>query len=213
MRLWLLILILVCFLPVSVARAQGTATPRPPVFIQSPVPGQALRGIVAIMGSTTVEGFQSFELLFGYTKDLTKTWFFIAEGTQPVIEGTLAEWDTTTLTDGNYTLRLVVYRLAGEPLEMEISDLRLRNYSPVETDTPAPTPTPTQTAPVEFPTSTPTTPPTDTPVPPTLTPLPPNSAVYTSKDITQNILRGALITGGAFLLLGLYIGIRKAIRK
>ena len=213
MRLWLLILILVCFLPVSVARAQAAVTPSSPVFIQSPAPGQALRGIVAITGSTAVDGFQSFELLFGYAKDSTKTWFFIAEGTQPVTGGTLAEWDTTTLTDGNYTLRLVVRRLSGDPLEMEVSDLRLRNYSPVETDTPAPTLTPTKTALVEIPTSTPTVPPTDTPVPPTLTPLPPNPAVYTSKDITQNILRGALLAGGAFLLLGLYIGIRKAVRK
>src|SRR4030042_555849 len=110
-------------------------TPVPDVVIVDPQPGQALQGVVAIMGRTSLSGFRSAEILFGYSNDPSQTWFFIAESTTPVDAGLLAEWDTSTLTDGNYTLRLVVNRTDGSRVVVIVPGLRVRNYSPVETST------------------------------------------------------------------------------
>ncbi len=90
----------------SVPRLQMNDTSHP--SIESPVTGQAVQGSIAIRGSTGMDRFQSYEVNFSYEGDPTLTWFLIQEGTTPVQDGVLAEWDTTTITDGDYTLRLLV---------------------------------------------------------------------------------------------------------
>jgi hypothetical protein len=170
---------------------------------------------VAITGSIAAPGFQSAELTFTYANDTTHTWFWIADMARP-INGTLAEWDTTTLTDGDYTLRLVVIRTEGSPVEIVIAGLRVRNYTPIETNTPAPTPTltaPLTPAPWELPAAPPTLTPLPTSARPTLTPLPTNPALLTTQDITLSLGRGALGLLGAFALLGIYLYWRKLMRK
>jgi hypothetical protein len=129
------------------AFAYAQVTPVPDIVIVDPQPGQALKGVVAIMGRTTLSSFRSAEVLFGYTNDPSQTWFLIAESASPVEAGLLAEWDTSTLTDGNYTLRLVVNRTDGSRVVVIVPGLRVRNYSPVETSTPTPFLTPTAPTP------------------------------------------------------------------
>ena len=105
-----LFLSIILLLPVANAGAQETA---PQVEITSHNAGDAIRGIVPIEGNTEVEGFLSWELTFGYAGDTTGTWFFITESDQPVSGGILTQWDTTTLTDGTYNLRLTVFLDGG----------------------------------------------------------------------------------------------------
>ena len=84
-----------------------------------------------------IVGFQSAEVAFAYGKD-NSTWFLITGSDQPVRDGVLASWDTTTIADGTYLLRVRVNTSDGEVVEVEAKDLRVRNYTPIETSTPRP---------------------------------------------------------------------------
>ena len=200
-----------CFAFTRVYAQQEQTTPTPPqLSLTSPLPGQALRGSVPILGNTAVQGFRSAELVFGYRNDSTGTWFLIQEISEPVVEAQLAQWDTSIISDGEYTLRLLVILEDGSQVTVDVPDLRVRNYTPVETDTPAPTATP---APGDTPVPTDTPTPSDTPIPPTVTPLPTNPAQMNPEDIRLSLGKGALVAVGLFALLGLYQAIRNAINK
>jgi len=101
--------------------ATGTPTPTPPgvqisgtpvatqfLFIQSPVTGQALQGTIPILGDLAASGFSSAELLFSYADNPTGTWFLIQIFTEVPEDGPLVQLDTTTISDGSYTLLLVI---------------------------------------------------------------------------------------------------------
>ncbi len=85
--------------------------------VDSPRPGDVLQGTVPIIGSTDLAGFQSAEVWFAYEADPPGGWFLIHQSTEAVADGTLADWDTTTITDGNYRLKVVVFVEGGEPSE------------------------------------------------------------------------------------------------
>ncbi len=106
-------------------------------------------------------GFSSAELLFSYADNPTGTWFLIQSISELPVDGPLAQWDTTTISDGSYTLRLVIRLADGSEIEQSVAGLRVRNYTPIETETPTPS-TPT-IAPVIVGTSTPTPTPTQLP--------------------------------------------------
>ena len=181
--------------------------------IQSPLPGQALQGTVSISGTTAIAGFQSAEIDFAYADNPLNTWFLITQSQTPVDNGELAQWDTTTITDGIYSLRLTVTLGDGSQQSVTINGMRVRNYTPIETNTPIPA-RPTNTAvpgDTAVPTITPT--PTITPIPPTVTPLPPNPAQLSTTDIFASAGKGALAILGFFILIGFYRSIRSISRR
>ena len=153
-----------------------------------------------IRGSSNETGFLSSEIDFTYAGDTTGTWFLIATGSQAVESNTLATWDTTNITDGNYDLRLRVYLNDGTHLDALIPNLRVRNYTPVETPTPAPT--------AILPTLTPTETLTPTPYP-TPTVLPPNPAVLTQVEISTSLAYGGLGAVGLIFVMGIYLWLRR----
>lgn len=191
------LLLLVPFLA-AVAVRSVAAQAQPAIL--SPKQGDVLQGVITIRGSTTETGFLSSELDFTYTGDTTGTWFLIATGNQPVDSNALATWDTATITDGNYDLRLRVYLSDGNHLEMIIPNLRVRNYTPVETPTPAPT--------AILPTLIPTETLTPTPFP-TPTALPANPAVLTQGDISTSLAYGGLGAVILIFILGIYFWLRR----
>lgn len=215
---------LLIFVPAALNQAESTAypglltrmppvdaapdiTPTPELFgIQSPVPGQALQGNVDVLGNVEIDGFEYAEIVFGYSGDPTNTWFLIQHLPEPVAGTVLVTWDTTKITDGTYDLMLVVQRTDGNKMSHTIERLRVRNYTPVETNTPTPV-TPTST-PLPGALPTPTTTLTASPQP-TPTPLPTNPARLTSKDINQSLERGILAVFGLFTIAGLYLLIKK----
>lgn len=165
------------------------------VAILTPVNGEALQGLVAIEGNASGEGFRLYEVEFSTEGDASNTWFLIARSEQPVSEGLLAEWDTSNLTDGQYELRLHVLYEGGEELETKITGLRVRNFTPIETNTPVPT----QAAqPGQLPT------PTSSPFPPTVTPFAPNPATLPPQSVSQSVYLGAGIAVSALILLIIY---------
>jgi len=191
-------LLLLTFFLVAVAVKSVAAQALPAIL--SPQLGEVLQGVVTIRGSSRAAGFMSSEVDFAYTGDATGTWFLIADGSQPVDSNTLATWDTTSITDGNYNLRLRVYLSDETHLDEIIPNLRVRNYTPVETPTPALT------------TSTPTLTPTDTLIPtpfPTPTPLPLNPAVLTTKDISTSLAYGGLGAVIFIVVFGVYLWLRR----
>lgn len=204
--LFLFTLLLILLMPLTWAAAspaqQATSTPN--VVLSAPSPGQALQGVVEILGNSRVARFKSYSLAFAYQGDETNAWFLIIESVQPVENGLLAQWDTTTITDGNYDLRLTVTLKDDSQWMSTIEGLRVRNYTPIETDTPAP---PTATEPVVVHT-TPTVTPTSTPVPPTVTPLPTNPAELSREVMVSTLGRGGLAALGLLILLGLYLTIQ-----
>ena len=181
----------------------------PPVAITSPAPGEILRGQVNIIGSTNVPDFVSAQLDFSYAaEDSADTWFPLQTLSQAVFDSPLYVWDTTTITDGDYILRLRVFIADGSIQEVRVP-ITLQNDT-VPTPTLVPTLTP-ESVTVLIPTPfllaaspTPTTPPRPTP-----TPLPANPASLDSNTIFLSLGRGALVILGLFALAGLIIRIRR----
>lgn len=191
------------FSPTSSAQQAGAAA------IQSPRPGEALQGVLAILGSTQVDGFVSAELAFAYSRDTSGTWFSLAQSQKPVENGFLASWDTTTITDSNYELRLTVRLQDGSSQVVQVSGLRVRNYTSVETPTPPAQPSAAASPAV---TATLTLTPTPTPVRPTPTRLATNPAKMLPGDIQNGFLWGGLAAFSFFAVLGIYLGLQSLIR-
>jgi hypothetical protein len=162
-----------------------------------------------ITGTVAVLGFSSYEISFAYTDDPTQTWFVMQSSTLPVFEGDLGTWDTTTLTDGDYELRLQVFLLDGSMQETKVTGLRVRNYTPV----PTPTPTQTPTAIAQFapPTAQLIAPAaaTATQSLPTPTPFPANPVSLEVLAISEALGRGAALTLLLILGFGLILRLRR----
>jgi hypothetical protein len=174
--------------------------------------GQAARGIVPIQGNTQVGAFLSWELNFGYSSDTTGTWFLIAEGDEPIEDGLLSEWDTTRITDGIYNLRLTIFLEGGRRSHTTVEGIRVRNYTPIETNTPIPTFTSTPYTLTPLP-ETPTATATETPVPASPTPLPTNPLVVPTSVFSYSILRGMAGALAFFVIIGLYTTIKRTLKK
>jgi len=205
--------LLMMLIPVSWVTAQTGDSAG--VEITAPSPGTPLQGTVSIEGSTIVEDFISWEITFGYANDSSGTWFLITEGEDQISEGELIQWDTTTITDGDYNLRLTVYLHGGRREHFLLNNLRVRNYSPIETVTPTPTLTSTPFTETPRPSLTPTSTsqPTNTTIPNTPTPLPTNPATITQTNINNSLIRGAAGALAAFVMVGLYLSIKRLIRR
>lgn len=173
--------------------------------ITAPLRGGVLQGQVAVSGTTDIPGFISAEVAFAYQNDETDTWFVLSQSQQGVRDGLLVSWDTTTITDGTYRLRLRVETSDGQTLETLVENLRVRNYTPVEMDpTPGVTPESESIATAEL---------QPTPILPTPTALPGNPARVTTETLTTSLQCGLIGAAGLFLALGVYLLLRKAARR
>ncbi len=191
--------------PAATLIALPTLTPTPAPFgIFAPTEGQPVHGVVNILGTSASDGFQSFNVAFEDDSSATSTWFPLSSSNQPVTSGVLAVWDTTSITDGDYRIRLQAV-LAEGTREATIT-VRVRNYSPLNTPTPTATvtltPTPTATP---LPTATLTITPTEFP---TLPVLPTNPAVLNLTGIQSNLGKGALVVLIVFAFFGLILYLR-----
>jgi hypothetical protein len=178
--------------------------------IASPGGGSAVQGMVLINGTTDIAGFRSVEVAFGYQDDPTATWFLIEQSTTPVKDGVIARWDTSTISDGNYQLRVKVILADGHVSQVLVSNLRVRNYTAVETSTPV---VEAGTAVVVEITSTASPLPDFRVTAHTPTPLPTNPAELTSQDLQSSALRGVGYVVGAMLVAGVYWGLRSLLRR
>jgi hypothetical protein len=185
------------------------------ISITSPQPGNTLQGQVEITGIMDMPNFASAELAFFYAipeggaSNPDESWFTIQTFPQPVQNPTLAIWDTTTITDGDYILRLRVFLQDGSFQDIVISDLKVRNDAPPASNVPAATESPVAILTIPLPTST-LQYATELPIFPSPTPLPANPVSVTSTSIYSNFTLGAIAVLVIFIIFSLLLRLRKA---
>jgi hypothetical protein len=178
--------------------------------ITSPPAEEVLRGEVTITGNTDIPSFVFAQLDFAYASNPTGTWFTIQTFSEPVAESTLAMWDTTSISDGDYVLRLRV-TLEDSTFQEVTVPIRVGNDLALSTPTAIPTSTAEPEIAVQIPTpfllaASPTA--TDLPRPtPTMLPL--NPASLGPNEIYRSIGRGALVMVGLFVFAGLIVRLRR----
>jgi len=218
MRGWSFAVIVALAIIPSVVMAQGATSP----VIAAPTAGQIMRGQVSITGTTDIPNFASAELDFAYASDSTGSWFLIQALSQPVANSTIATWDTTSISDGDYVLRLRVTLQDGSSQDATVK-VKVQNQAPLPTTTFTMTPIVTSTttsvitsAPVFTPqpsipaTAVGSPTPAASPVFPTLTLLPSNPMEVKPDEIYAGIQHGALVIAGLFVIFAVLIRLRRS---
>lgn len=95
------------------------------IMITSPQPGDVVRGIVEIMGTANVPnfGFYKYEI----AQMGTQNWATVSAAREPIVNQSLGSWSTTSLTNGDYFLRLVITDNLGKELEPCVLAVRVLN--------------------------------------------------------------------------------------
>ena len=137
------------------------------VAIFQPSEGQAVEGIVDVVGRVRMPDFDHYEVQYGVGADPIGWGWVSGPHLAMVEDGLLTQWDTRAVGNGLRTLRVVAFDHQGNIAEGRVQ-VAVANPTPTPTLTPTVTPTPTETP---TPTITPTPTPTETPTP-TLTPAP-----------------------------------------
>lgn len=124
------------WVPLAVAQSESGIT--------EPASGDVVSGVVTVRGTATHPDFLRYELAFERAVDLEAGWIVFAEGANPVIDGTLAIWDTAVgqeigapvFPDGLYRLRLRVVKTDYNYDEYFVTNLTISNSGPTPTATP-----------------------------------------------------------------------------
>ncbi|NLT73442.1 MAG: hypothetical protein GXX94_04505 [Chloroflexi bacterium] len=110
--------------------------------IISPAAGSEIRGIVPIIGSAVVPNFQFYKVEWGIGSNPSQ-WAVIGSiHDSQVTNNQLEVWDTNSVPDDTYTLRLTGVKNDGNWEEYVVRNLRVSNTAPASTATPTVTPTP-----------------------------------------------------------------------
>jgi len=189
--------------PARAAAAQPTPTPvvAAPIGITNPRFGAVLRGQVVIHGRPRAPHAVRAALDVGYSPQ--GPWFLLKQWEPPPEPGPLWTWDTTTVADGSYWLRLRVVLDDGSVLE-QVLPVQVRNYTAAE-------PTPTSAAAKMLPAATPKVP---QPASPTPWPTPQVSAPHTDNPAALNwkTWQRAALAASLAALLGVAVFVLRARR-
>jgi hypothetical protein len=159
------------------------------VIISSPETGSEVEGVVEIHGNVPQADFSTAKVTYSYAGD-DDSWFLITRLDHSVEDGILATWDTSTITDGIYQIRLTVKTVDGAKFESIVTDVRVANYSPLATH-----PNESETV-VALQTYLPV----ETSTMNAATPLAANPAAISDAEIKKTILAGG-ITGAAVVIM------------
>jgi len=209
------------------ARSQAAPLTQGPIaVITSPKDGQELQGVVTITGSANHPEFDRYELAYGPEPNPNDAWQPFASNQQPVADNVLGVWDTASVADGNYSLRLRVVRKDSNYDEAFIRGLRVINQQARSTPTPSAEASPTPEATTDLATAVPGVEPTLRSVPTVLVEQPPTSipaavapgatatparntagsgglaALVDLGPIISTCLSGAIVAGFVFAVLG-----------
>jgi hypothetical protein len=80
--------------------------------LTAPEPGQDVSGTVTLVGTVDIANFGFYK--YEVSPQGTETWATISAGRELVRNGELGLWDTSTLTPGDYQLRLLVVDSQGQ---------------------------------------------------------------------------------------------------
>lgn len=127
------ILVLLAVIPVGTVFAQDGD-----IAILSPRADEGVQGRVVISGYIKASNYSRYDIDFADETNAAPGWYPIDSGEKIADDGTLAIWDTSTISDSNFSLRLTVYLNDGSTSQTTVTGIRVRNYSPMEPMTPAP---------------------------------------------------------------------------
>lgn len=120
--------------PVFGAPAGQEAKP----IIAQPAEGAAVRDVVQIIGTATHPQFQRYELYYApYPVPSDQSWIFIGDAhnnQQPL--GLLGTWDSRSVPDGAYALRVRVVKQDGNYFDSDPRRVVVANSGPANTPTP-----------------------------------------------------------------------------
>ncbi|MCC7451914.1 MAG: transglycosylase domain-containing protein [Anaerolineae bacterium] len=119
-------------------------TPRPVLRVANPLPNSQVQGLVEVRGQVIIPGFNRYQLEVGQGANPTQ--FNIVDGpimTQQSGENSfLGRWDTATVQNGQYTLRLWAVDAQGHHAEITVPVI-VNNLAPTEIPTQPPVVIPT----------------------------------------------------------------------
>jgi hypothetical protein len=185
-----------------VSQAFGLLLSNGPEII-NPAEGQIIQGKVEILGTIPEENFSSAELAYAYANTDTPAWFILVKDLKPASVAVLTTWDTNSISDGNYKLKLTVNYQDGSTAEVVVDNLLVRNYTPVEI---TPTASTSETEIV-------LTPATETPGAYAATSFPDNKAALSVPTVNRDLKIGLLL-GLVFMVgLGIYSILRSWLRS
>ena len=95
------------------------------IMITSPEPGADVSGTVDITGTANIPnlGFYKYEIALQGSQN----WATISAGREPKVNTSLGSWNTTSQTNGEYFLRLVITDNVGMALEPCVIAVRVAN--------------------------------------------------------------------------------------
>ena len=153
----------------------------------------------------TGTGFQSAEISFRYQETQSQSWFVIAETSSAVVDDLIATWDTSTIADGVYQMRVLVVFDDGREQEKIIDNLNVRNYTPfdpIKTEDPQLQSTLLDQTPIIRMEFTPT-------LRSSPTPMPGNEMTITQSQFINTAIQGAILGILFLLVIALFIIIRR----
>jgi hypothetical protein len=233
------LIVIIIVLTSLIAALQAWAAPlaqEPRPVIAQPEENAVVRGVVQIVGSAVHPQFQRYELYYAPSPvPSDQAWIFIGDAhfqQQPL--GLLGTWDSRSVPDGTYALRVRVVKQDGNYNDGDPRRVLVANTRPVATATPEVTEAPAPTEePTALPTELPATativveiPAIETPTPiastaqePSPTPiLTSGEADSTSLAEVEQILsparlrdvakKAAIYTVGLFLILGIFFALK-----
>lgn len=108
----------------------ASSCPNPQARITSPGMGARVEGVVEIWGTADIENFWYYKVEFAVGANPAEDgWHFIgperSDAKEPIINGHLVTWDTSGLSPGVYSLRLVVVDVTGNYPPMNICQLQV----------------------------------------------------------------------------------------
>jgi hypothetical protein len=95
------------------------------IMITAPEPGEPVSGTVKIAGTANVPNFGFFK--YEYAPMGSQNWATISAKRDPVTNGEIGDWNTTSLTNGYYFLRLVITDNVGVALEPCVIAVQVTN--------------------------------------------------------------------------------------
>ena len=94
-------------------------------MISAPSPGDEVKGTISISGTADVPNFGFYK--YEVAPMGSQNWATIAANRNPVKNDELGKWNTASVTNGDYFLRLVITDNVGESLEPCVIAVRVLN--------------------------------------------------------------------------------------
>ena len=95
------------------------------IMLTAPQSGRDISGTISLTGTADVPNFGFYK--YEFAPQGTSNWITISAGSNPVKNDKLGDWDTTSVTNGDYFLQLVILDNVGKTLEPCVIAVRVVN--------------------------------------------------------------------------------------